>query len=62
MSGSGKPGSTFKATVTNVNGRVAEIEGEVEDIEYLVTGRQYIFHITPVGTGDGSGDDGPKAA
>lgn len=57
MSGSHKPGSTFKATVTSVAGGVATIEGEAEDIAYLVAGVEFVFHVRPVGADDGGGDD-----
>jgi hypothetical protein len=57
VSGSGKPGATFKATVVSVSGDQAVIEGEAEDLEYLVAGREYVFHVTPVGTGHSDGDD-----
>jgi len=55
MSGSGKPGSTFKATVTASSGNTAIIQGGEEDIAYLVTGTTYIFNVTPIGNGGHGG-------
>jgi hypothetical protein len=57
MSGSGKPGSTFKAVVTQSHAGIATIVGEAEDIAYLVPGTQYLFHVTAVGSHGSAGSD-----
>lgn len=57
MSGSGKPGSTFKVKVVTVSNGEAVIEGEAEDFAYLVTGVEYVVHFVPVGSGHTDGDD-----
>ena len=45
MSGSGKPGKTFKAKVLAASLTTATIEAEREDIAYLVPGTEYVFSV-----------------
>ena len=57
MSGSHKPGATFKILVVSTGDNTAIIQGEEEDIAYLQAGKEYVAHFTAVGNGNDSGGD-----
>jgi len=61
MSGSGKPGTTFRALVTKSKNGVATISGEVEDVAYLVPGTEYVFNVMPADSGSSGSSNEPAS-
>ena len=59
MSGSGKPGVTFKFTVISSKGSKATIQAQSEDIAYLVPGNDFIGSFTPTPANNSPGSDVP---
>jgi len=59
MSGSGKPGVTFKFTVVSVKGSKATIQAQSEDIAYLIPGNNYVGSFLPTPANDASSSDVP---
>ena len=59
MSGSGKPGVTFKFTVISSKGSRATIQAKLEDIAYLVPGNDYVGSFLPTPANDSPGSDVP---
>ena len=59
MSGSGKPGATFKFTVISSKGSKATIQAQSEDIAYLVPGHDFIGSFTPTPANDSPSSDVP---
>ena len=59
MSGSGKPGATFKFTVISSKGSKATIQAQSEDIAYLVPGNDYVGSFLPTPANDSPGSDVP---
>jgi len=55
MSGSGKPGKTFRFTVFSSKGVRATIQAEAEDIAYLVPGHDYVGSFLPAPANDDAG-------
>jgi hypothetical protein len=59
MSGSGKPGVTFKFTVVSAKGSKATIQAQSEDIAYLISGHDYVGSFLPTPANDSAGSDLP---
>ena len=55
MSGSGKPGATFKFTVISSKRSKATIQAQSEDIAYLIPGHDYVGSFLPTPANDSLG-------
>jgi len=61
MSGSGKPGATFKFTVISSKGTKATIQATQEEIAYLVPGHDYVGSFVSAPADDSAGSGQPPS-
>ena len=67
MSGSHRPGETYKIKITSVEDTEVTFSGDVSgsievpegDVSYFTVGSQYVLHIRPA-AGYGSSSESPK--